>query len=235
MLSIGGCGITKDLLCRKVWWRLWLGSYQEYLEELELPQAADLGCVAGCTKQSLLLQSPISSLTPSALPVLAEERGLLLQVSEGPDGMLHPAVQFQSFMLLSFLTHPHPAVLTRDNHSCGFEHHTWRRCLPLNISGLATITQHLKVGFSNWVTHPWKPCMSSVGLFTSIHYLKGLDKFCLWEHVFRMKVWGEYHHFHLQLKLWSWMDIFSPTSLLRVNSALMLFHLNMVIFLFFFF
>lgn len=64
------------------------------------------------------------SLAPSALPVPAAERGLLLQVSEGPDGMLHLAVQFQTSMLLSFLTPPHPAVLTGDNHSCGFELHT---------------------------------------------------------------------------------------------------------------
>lgn len=185
-----GCRITEDLLCGKVWWRLWLGSYQEHLEELELPQAVDVSCVAGCTKQSVAAPSepPFSSLAPSALPVPVAERGLLLQVSEGPDGMPHPAIQLQTSMLLSFLTHPHPAVLTRDNHSSGFQHHTWRRYLLLNISSLATITQHLKVGFSNWVTHPWKPCMSSVGLFTLIHYLKGLDKFCLWEHVFRMKV-----------------------------------------------
>lgn len=104
--------------------------------------------------KSAASQSPLSLLAPSDLPVLAAEQGLLLQVSEGPAGMLHPAVQFQTSMLLSFLTHPHPAVLTRDNHSCGFEHHTRRRCLLLNTSSLATITQHLKVGFSNWVTHP---------------------------------------------------------------------------------
>lgn len=98
-----------------------------------------------------------SSFAPSTLPVLAAELGLPLCVSERHNETLHPAMQFQIACLqmrLSFLTHPHPAVLMRDNHSCVCKHRMLRWCLLLNISSLSTITQHPKVRFSTWVAHP---------------------------------------------------------------------------------
>lgn len=136
--------------------------------------------MAECTEQSLLLHSPLSLLLLPQACLSLQQNGV--SCSDFPKDLMEGYILLCTFRhpcsLMHFLTHPlHPAVLTRDNHSCGSEHHPQKWYLLLNISSFATITQHLKTGFSSWLTHPWKPHVSSVGLFTSIHYLKGLDSF----------------------------------------------------------
>lgn len=118
-------------------------------------------------EKSAASEPTFSSFSPSTLPVPAAGLGLLLCASARHRETLHPAMQFQVACLqmrLGFLTHPHPAVPTSDNHSCVCKHHMLRWCLLVNISSLSTSTRHPKVGFSTWVTHPWKPSNAICGL-----------------------------------------------------------------------
>lgn len=112
LLSVVGCRITKHLLPCKVWWRLWLGSY----EELELPQEVDVECVAGCTKQSLFPQ-PCLSLQQNRTSCSKFPKDLM-ECYVLPCTFRHPC------SLVSPQSHIPQCNPTRDNHSCGFEHHT---------------------------------------------------------------------------------------------------------------
>lgn len=87
-------------------------------------------------QRSLLLQSPLClpSLPPPCL-VLAAELGLLRCVSKGHDETPHFVDMMKHYTLprhfrytcaLVFSPPAHPAALTRDNHSCAFEHHILR-------------------------------------------------------------------------------------------------------------
>lgn len=108
--SGGDCGLGGT----RSTWRSWSYPWQWMWDVWQLHKA-----------KSAASESPFSSLAPSALPVLAAERGLLLWISEGP--------LMESCILPCNFRHPH-SLVSSHSHSL--------QCLPETITAVVLSITH---------------------------------------------------------------------------------------------